>query len=160
MNYLFWIVIILFSLLGLVVLIFLGVAYAMQSYMKPTTKEDSIHQIKIFLGYHFEDGYEFLEIDSKNYHPDRPLQVILKLNVDLMAKIESYLSTIEPYLNEKLNQKNNVKYIESVMKSDSCFEKTHTALNIISADQEIEFFIAKLKIDFKEKLLFYNETQI
>lgn len=160
MNYLIWIAIILFSLLALVVLIFLGLAYAMQNFMKPTTKEDSIHQIKVFLGYHFEDGYELIEIDSKNYHPDRPQQIILKLNVDLMAKIESYLSTIEPYLNEKLNQKNNVKYIESVMKSESCFEKKHTALNIISVNQEIEFFIAKLKIDFKEKLLFYNETEI
>jgi len=160
MSTIVWVVIIVVVLLALLLFFLYVLKHTMSDFMKPTSEIDSINHIKRFLGYNFEDNYETIEHSSQNNHPDRPLKVILKLNDVTIDKIQRFTTLIEPYSNETISDDKKTKYVEEVKKSLLYFEKNHKAIHINSESSEYVFFIAKLKIDYNEKILLYHETGI
>jgi len=158
MNILFWIIVIVVSLIIFFVLLVFGFAYAMANFMKPNSEKESIVQIKNFLGYDFAEDFQIIEHESRNNHPDRPLRVVLKLNENGINNLKAFTSEIESYSKETRNDNQSYKYNEDVKSSASFYNKCHEAFEIIHSGEESLFFRASLIVDYESGTLSYSET--
>jgi hypothetical protein len=158
MNILFWIIVIVVSLVIFLALFFFGFAYAMANFMKPNSEKESIAQIKKFLGYDFAEDFQIIEHESRNNHPDRPLRIVLNLNENGINNLKAFTSEIESYSKETGSNNQSYKYNEDVMSSASFYQKCHEAFEIIHSGEESLFFRATLIINYESGTLSYSET--
>ena len=158
MNILFWIIVIVVSLVIFLALLFFGFAYAMANFMKPNSEKDSIDQIKKFFGFDFAEDFQIIKHESRNNHPDRPLHVILKLSENGINNIKAFTSEIESYSKETISDNRSNKYTEVVECGVSFYNKYYQASEIIHSGEDSLFFSATLMIDYESGTLSYNET--
>ena len=160
MNILFWIIVIIVSVIILCLLVFFILSYGFYLALKPNDPKDSIAEIKTFLGYDFGDVYEIIEHNSQNNHPDRPLQVVLKLNDNAINNIKKYASETESYPAVDTNNNQKYKHDQTIHSNSSYYIKKLESYEILESGDESYFFIATLNIDYDAKTLTYRETAI
>ena len=153
MSVLLFLLKIIFIIVGLVVLLALGLIYA----MAPNKEVDSVNQIKRFLGFDFNNNYTVIKHFSDNSHPDRPLSVIIQLTEDVIEKIRIYTNGIDADINEIISDDKKNKYVVEIYKDAFVFTKTHEAMDNTPDDDGLLFFRASLIINFIEMTLSYNE---
>lgn len=158
MVILLWIVVIIIIGLSAIVWLFFWALSGMESFNLPTKEIDSINHIKNFFGFDFGEDYEIVYYDSRNYHPDQPLEVILLFTETTLIKVQAFITEIDTNIKETLSEDKETKYVETFFKESNSFSKYYSASHINSGPSGYEFFNANLTINYREKTLSYNET--
>lgn len=158
MVILLWIVVIIIIGLSAIVWLFFRALSGMESFNLPTKEIDSINHIKNFFGFDFGEDYEIVYYDSRNYHPDQPLEVILLFSETTLIKVQAFITEIDTNIKETLSEDKETKYVEKFFKKSNSFSKYYSASHINSGPSGYEFFAANLTIDYREKTLSYKET--
>ncbi len=157
----FWIVLIVLLFIVLIIALLLyGFAWMISNFMAPNTESDSINQLKSFLGYDFGEGYEIIEHNSQNNHPDRPLKLKVILSDTSFELVMKHLSQIESKTLETFSQDQTVRYVEELYSSESSLNKSHLAYHIHTDGKDYIFFSASFSFNCPNKTIEYFETFI
>jgi hypothetical protein len=149
--------IIIFIIILFIWFMFWAFRKGLTDFTKPNKPSESIDKVKNFLGYDFGDEYSLIDHVSRNYHPDRPLTVTLKLSNEAFHKMLSYISNLDTTERLQNDEKNEVEYREVWIKEENGYRKEYSA----SREQgKYVFFIAKLTVSIENLTINYHETSI
>ena len=130
------------GLILLFILILLRINWS--NFLAPNTEEESMRELKRFLGFDFKGEYNVIEHDSRNNHGDRPLRILISLSDVAFEEIMSYMETINFGSDEK----------ESIEKC-GIWRTWEGSLVKNFTDSH---FLASLKIDCQNKTIAYSST--
>ncbi|MBU3714117.1 MAG: hypothetical protein FGM46_04135 [Ferruginibacter sp.] len=144
----------------LIVLILIGFLFAFSRAAAPSDPVDSANELKRFLGLDFGNNYSIVEQSSRNYHPDRPMNVTVSLSESDFEKVIEYLTTLNFETSTSFSKDNKIRYTEYWRKYGEEYRKNYTAARINESGSDYPFFNADLYVDINTRCISYNEFGI
>lgn len=162
MKVLMWVIIILLIVVALFIFLAVVAVYGIAASLAANTQKQNnpnrtIQSLENMLGLNFEDDFEVTEFSSRPLHPDQPLKIRLKLGNELVERIRSIVTQIEPSIKEEIDKKKKIKYSTIIDHKENSFMLSRKSYYLSDESEDQAFFRSQLTINLDYQVLSYDE---
>ena len=139
---------------GLLLLVLLCLfMYGLYLVFKPQTPESQLNEFSAnLLEYKFSEGYEILDSESNNSHPDRPQDLAIRLSEEELVRLKTHIDTLPE---EIRNKKGKTGYVRKITKSEDGCIIQHSSIHL---KIDYVFFTATANVDYSTRTITFHST--
>jgi hypothetical protein len=118
---------------------------------------DSVTNLKLFLGLNFGEDYKLIMYSNKKYHPDTPMNLSISLTESTFNRVVEHLALQNFEIKTTYSNDKKIQYSEKWNVNGDIYSKSYSASHFNRTDIDYTFFNVRLSVDIKTKIIRYSE---